>query len=163
MASKRQIKFLGEVAQAARRQVRKKPSGRAMPQNLTEEGRRLGLDAMRTASRCRAKRRDGEGCRNPALKGSTRCLKHGGRVEVPAHPHNIRRFLAGDLPLLRDKNEPDAWDRMNLAEQREFIAMLPSHVAEKSRLVREAARVWSKVQQDGYPAWRRLMADLARA
>ncbi|WP_417729433.1 HGGxSTG domain-containing protein [Roseovarius sp.] len=52
---------------------------------------------MKSAPRCRAKRRDGTPCKAPALRGATRCVKHGGRVEVPAHPHNLRRFFSGAI------------------------------------------------------------------
>jgi hypothetical protein len=163
MREKRRSQFLKDVA-AAVRQALPKPRGKPSPQNMTEEGRALGLEAIRNAPRCRAKRRDGEPCRAAAMRGSTRCLKHGGRVEVPAHPHNVRRLLSGTMDTTeggRDeyRRSREAWDRMNLREQREFIAMLPPEIAKKRNLVIYAANTWPQVEGDGYRSWARLLQD----
>jgi hypothetical protein len=163
MSSKRRRRFLEAVAAAARVKPTK-PRGRPMLGNLTIDGRAKGLEAIRAAPRCRAERRSGGQCRNPAMKGATRCLKHGGRVEVPGHPHNLRRFFEGPPhPSADQVRDREGWDRMTMAEQRELIAMLPSHIASRPKLVRQAARVWREVEHEGYRAWARLMADLARA
>ena len=134
-----------------------------MPKNLTAEGRQKGLAKIREAPRCRAERRSGGRCCNPAMRGATRCLKHGGRVEVPDHPQNIRRFFAGTLDAPPNQlGDREAWEQMTPAAQREFIAMLPRHIASKPRLVHHAARIWREVEHEGYRAWARLMADFAR-
>ena len=85
MRQKRKAQFLMDVATAARKSPRM-PRGRPSPLNLTGEGRKKGLQAMREAPLCRFQRRNGEQCRNAAMRGSSRCLKHGGRVEVPRIP-----------------------------------------------------------------------------
>jgi hypothetical protein len=161
MREKRRAQFLKDVAEAAR-QRRRKPRGRPSPQNMTEEGRRLGLEAIRNAPRCRSVRRNGERCKNPAMKGATRCLKHGGRVEVPAHPHNIRRFFSGITVSEKDsyQRSREAWDQMTYREQREFLAMLPAGIAKKSKLVFYAASVWKQIEKDDFVAWSRLLEDL---
>jgi hypothetical protein len=99
------------------------------------------------------------------MKGSTRCLKHGGRVEVPAHPHNIRRFLAGTMQTTeveRDeyRRSREAWDQMTHREKLDFLAMLPPEIAKKSSLVIHAANTWRQIEDGGYRAWARLMGDL---
>ena len=164
MGEKRRAEFLKAVAEAARRRSRK-PRGLPMPGNMTDEGRRLGLEAIARAPRCRTIRSNGEACKNPAMRGATRCLKHGGRVEVPAHPHNVRRFLAGEFARTEDEQDHyrrsrGAWDRMTPQEQREFVGMLPSDIANKSRLIIYATDVWQQVQDQGYVAWSRLLRDL---
>jgi len=163
MHEKKRAQFLEDVAEAAR-QKRRRPRGRPTPQNLTEEGRRVGLGAMRMAPKCRTRRLNGERCRNPAMKGSTRCLKHGGRVEVPAHPHNIRRFFSNAMSeSVEDQaytRSREAWDQMNWREKLDFVSMLPPDIAKRPRLVIHAAAVWREVQHEGYQAWARLLKDL---
>jgi hypothetical protein len=164
MRQKRKAQFQMDVAEAARKTPRM-PRGRPSPQNLTAAGRANGLEAMLRAPRCRTQRRNGERCRNAAMRGASRCLKHGGRAEVPAHPYNVRRFLSGEMTRADEESQQytrrrQAWDRMSHREQREFLAMLPPEVAKKSSLVIYAAEVWSQIQDEGYPAWRRLLEDL---
>jgi hypothetical protein len=132
---------------------------------MTEDGRRLGLEAIRNAPRCRTIRQNGENCKNAALRGATRCLKHGGRVEVPAHPHNIRRFFDGTIESTECDGDSyrrsrEAWDRMSVREQREFLAMLPPEVAKKFRLVIYAAHIANQFGSDDFVAWSRLMREL---
>jgi hypothetical protein len=160
MREKKRVQFLKDVAEAARRR-RPKPRGRPSPENMTDEGRRLGLDAIRNAPKCRAIRRKGERCKNPAMRGATRCLKHGGRVEVPAHPHNIRRFFTCEEHQRSGyARSRETWDRLNLAEQREFLSMLPLHVARKMRLVLDAWWSWQQVRDQGNPAVSRFLREL---
>ena len=105
MSKRRQLQFLSQVADAAQNASVVKPRGRPVPKNLTEEGRRMGLEAMKAVPRCRAERRDGQPCRKPAMRGATRCLTHGGRTEVPGHPANIRRFLSGQMHRSLERQE----------------------------------------------------------
>ena len=97
MPTSRQLKFTARVAQAACEARIALPRGKPTPENLTASGRAKGLAAMRLAPKCQASRRDGQPCRAAALRGASRCVKHGGRVEVPDHPHNIKRFLSGEM------------------------------------------------------------------
>jgi hypothetical protein len=106
MPTKRQLRFLSAVAEAARATPVPRSRGRPVPENLTDEGRQAGLQAMWSAPRCQAKRRDGQPCQKAALRGATRCPTHGGRVEVPDHPSNVRRFLTGEMHMaLRRQDE----------------------------------------------------------
>ena len=108
-------------------------------------------------------RRNGVKCKNPAMRGATSCLKHGGRVEVPAHPHNIRRFFNGTMGTIQGdsyRGSREAWDQMTLREQRQFVALLPPEVANKSRLVIYAASVWKQIGDDDFVAWSQLLQDL---
>jgi hypothetical protein len=164
----RRIRFLNAVAEAARSRRPRKPRGRPTLANLTEEGRRKGLEGMKTAPRFRAKRRDGTPCRCLAMNGSSRCLKHGGRVQVTVHPHNVRRFFEGKSGLgerrTASPGEPQTgWAAMSTQERRAFIAMLPHHIAGNLNLVREAAQVWSSIEGSDYRAWARMIETLTRA
>ena len=148
MATKRQLKFLASVADAARASTRNR-RGRPNPQNLTEEGRQKGLRGLREAPRCRSKRRDGMPCQAPAIKRATRCLKHGGRTEVPAHASNIRRFMKGKLAgqaarvtsINGEELEAPTDRPMGYLEKREFRAALPELVSLSSRQYDEAVRM----------------------
>lgn len=161
MRQKSRAQFLQAVAEAARR-PKPKPRGRPAPQNMTDEGRQRGLEAIRNAPRCRTIRRNGEQCRCPAMKGSTRCLKHGGRVEVPAHPHNVKRFFAGTLGTQgeEERRSREAWEEMSHREQRDFLAMLPEDIREQPKLVANAASHWKHMDRDDFRAWKRLLEDL---
>lgn len=66
----------------------------------------MGLSVMQAPPSCHTKRRDGIPCKGRRAAGETRCVKHGGRVEVPSHPHNIKHFFAGLLD--REAAEGDA-------------------------------------------------------
>ena len=142
MPTKRQIRFLYAVADAARSAPL--PRGRPKPSNLTERGRRKGLTAMRDAPRCRSTTRAGTPCKNAAMRGASRCLKHGGRVEVPNHPHNIRRFMSGKMHAYYAAQDQfleglAAWDRLSFRDQRELAASLPAHARESSQCLYAAA------------------------
>lgn len=67
------------------------------------------------------------------MRGSTRCLKHGGRVEVPAHPHNIRRFFEGNAAApktsgLSEMSDQEHWDQLPYRLKREVLDILPPKV-----------------------------------
>ena len=160
MPTKRQLRFLSAVAEAARAAPVPRPRGRPVPENLTDEGRHAGLVAMWSAPRCRATRRDGKPCTKPAMRGATRCPTHGGRVEVPEHPANIRRFLTGEMHMsLRKQDEyldgKAAWDRMSRRDQRDLLDALPPSIVRDSRTLYAAAKVWSLSERLPPAEWRR--------
>ncbi len=168
MTTKRQQSFLDEVARAAREARTPGPRGRPTPENLTQEGRALGLRAMQASSRCRSKRRDGTPCKAPALKGATRCVKHGGRVEVPDHPHNLRRFFSGAIHRAAvahtDKvTDRDCWDAMSSSQQRELASVVSERVLRNPARLYQAARVWLEVKDRGYGAYKRFLDEFLRA
>lgn len=151
MPSKRQLRLIASVANAARRARPVRPRGKPTPENLTASGRELGLVKMRAAPRCQAKRRDGQPCRAAALRGATRCIKHGGRVEVPYHPHNIRRFLSGEMhrAMQRHDDFQDAkasWDKLTWKEQMQLVERFPSEVADNPMMLYAAA--WLEQMRD---------------
>ena len=162
--TKRQQRFLDAVARAAREARIPKPRGRPTPNNLTQEGRALGLRAMQVSPRCRAKRRDGRPCKAPALRGATRCVKHGGRIEVPDHPHNIRRLFSGAMARISvAQADKDHWDEMTLTERRELTSIVSERVLRNPARLYEAARVWMVVKDAGYPAYKRFLDSFSRA
>jgi len=168
MTTKRQQRFLDAVAHAAREARPSKPRGRPTPENLTPEGRALGLRAMQASPRCRSKRRDGTPCKAAALKGATRCVKHGGRIEVPDHPHNIRRFFSGAIhraavaqtDMATDR---DCWDAMTSSQKRELCSVVSERVLRSTSHLYQAARVWMVAKDAGYPAYRRFLDAFSRA
>ena len=167
MASKRQQRFLDAVAHAAREARSSKPRGRPTPQNLTPEGRALGLRAMQSSPRCRSKRRDGTPCKAPTLKGATRCVKHGGRVEVPDHPHNLRRFFSramqrAALTQADKETDKDYWNAMTPSQRRELTSIVSERVLRSPARLYQAAKVWMTVRDGGYPAYKRFLDAFAR-
>ena len=163
MSTKRQERFLAQVAEAARKQ-RPKSRGRPNPQNLTEEGRQRGLAAIAAAPRCKATRRNGQPCRAAALRGATKCLKHGGRVQVPDHPHNIRRYFEGRITVKSPSVQTDQqfWDSLSRADRAEVLEVVPEHVIKSSHRLYAAAREWMQIRDKGYPALRRFRLKYSR-
>ena len=146
MPTKRQLRFLQRVTVAAREAKSALPRGRPVPENLTPAGRQNGLQAMRQAPRCTAKRKDGAQCRAMALRGATRCVKHGGRAEVPDHPHNIRRFLSGAMQKALERQDRFnegrvAWNALTPRAQRELVDSLGDDVAITTTVLYSAARL----------------------
>lgn len=167
MTTKRQKHFLDAVTRAARETRTPKKRGKPTPENLTHEGRSLGLRAMQASPRCLSKRRDGLPCKAPALKGAKRCLKHGGRVEVPDHPHNMRRLLSGKIqptPLenASQKSDRNFWDAMQPAQQRELASVVSKRVLTSPSQLYEAAQVWLEVKDRGHAAYKRFLDEFCR-
>ena len=165
MPTKRQTEFLNKVVEAARTIPLPKERGCPMPDNLTKEGRAKGLKAMQEAPRCGSKRRDSQMCQNPAMRGATKCVKHGGRVQVPEHPHNIRRFLSGAMyraaqqqeNYLRDKK---AWELLTSDERRNILISLPDNIVENPRKLFRSAYLLKEAEGSSYIASSRVWAGL---
>lgn len=167
MPNKRQERFFQAVAEAAISNPPTKPRGRPTPDNLTEEGRSKGLTAMQSSKRCKGVNRSGTPCRAPAMRGSKRCLKHGGRVEVPAHPHNIRRFFSGNTVSEKsygsgELSDQEHWEQLPYRLRREVLDILPRHVITNLPRLYLAARVWMEVREANYPAMRRFIDTFIR-
>ena len=89
-------------------------------------------------------------CQAPAIKGATRCLKHGGRTEVPNHPSNIKRFMRGELAgqearvaAINGHETEDSRDRpLGYREGKEFRATLPEFQSLTSQQYDEAVKTW---------------------
>ena len=165
MPTKRQTEFFNKVVEAARSVSLPKPRGCPMPENLTKEGRAKGLKAMQEAPRCRSKRRDGQMCRNPSMRGATKCVKHGGRVLVPKHPHNIRRFLSGDMFLAAQQQEAylldrEAWERLTERERRGFLACLPENIINNPRKLYRSVSLMKDAEGTDYAAMSRVLAGV---
>jgi hypothetical protein len=151
MQANKRKEFIDAVSEAAQSTPLPKPRGRPMPDNLTECGRAKGMSAMRNAPRCCAKRKNGLPCRAPALRGAKRCIKHGGRVEVPEHPHNVRRFLSGEMSRAEQRHKDymrdrDVWNSMSYLERKELMAMVPEGMVDNGRLLYRAAAVFKETQ-----------------
>lgn len=159
MSKSRKQQFLVAVAEAAHARPKVQTSRDGCAENLTEAGRAAGIASMHSAPRCQSKRRDGAQCRAPALRGASKCVKHGGRVQVPSHPANIRRYLNGELDhYLLDASsgspESSAWDAMTVSERRELAALLPKQILRTRPRTEMAAEEWVQVRGHGFRAVR---------
>ena len=152
MPTKRQLQFLDKVAEAAREAPL--PRGRPTPANLTEDGRKKGLQALR----CRSNTKSSSRCKNPAMRGATRCIKHGGRVEVPNHPHNVRRFMTGKIRAYYEEQDrylegKAAWETMSWQQQTELLEALPNIAKQETQTLYAAALVWRLSDVLTFKAW----------
>lgn len=147
-------RFLLAVTEAVRAARPVKPRGTPMPANLSEAGRRKGLEAIRNAPRCQSMKRDGTPCSQPAVRGARRCAIHGGRVEVPSHPSNIRRFMTGTLtvavrtPRTKSHGE-ELWEAMSWRERREFLDKMPDHIRADDDLLFKALTILNPSEEKG--------------
>lgn len=165
MPTKRQTKFFNEVVEAARSIPLPKARGCPMPDNLTIAGRAKGLKAMQESPRCCSRRRDGQMCCNPSMKGATKCVKHGGRVQVPEHPHNIRRFLSGAMHRAKQQQEnylrdKEAWEALTVQERQSFSACLPGNVIDSPRKLYRSIKLLKDAEGSGYAAISRIWAGI---
>ena len=123
---------------------------------------------MQCSPRCKAKRKDGTPCKAPSLRGATRCMKHGGRVEVPNHPHNVRRFFAGYHAKPANDGGPwpsdrDLWEAMSMTDQHEVLSLVSAQTIKNSARLYLAARLWFEVKDRGCLAEKRFLDVFARA
>ena len=71
-------------------------------------------------------------------------MKHGGRVEVPHHPHNVRRFMSGKMHAYYDRQDRfldgmAAWERMSIQGRRDLLNALPPLAVTDKRALYAAA------------------------
>lgn len=168
MGMKKQERFVQAVAAAARFAKPVIQRGRPTPENLTAAGRNTGLQAIQAATRCTSIRRDGQPCRSVAMRGAKRCLKHGGRVEVPDHPHNIRRFLTGTMgkeprPKGASPSDKELWDAMTYPQQREVLSLVSDRTIRDADRLYLAARIWGEVKGQGAKVEQRFFDLFLRA
>lgn len=165
MPTKRQTEFFDKVVEAARSASLPKPRGCPMPENLTKEGRAKGLRSMQEAPRCRSRRRDGQPCRNPSLRGATKCVKHGGRVQVPEHLHNIRRFLSGDMHNAAQRQESyiygqEIWEGLSVQKRRNLLSLLPDNVIQNPRKLYRSVLLLEDTESIGIAATSRVWTGI---
>ena len=162
MPTKRQSQFHKEVAAAARSMKCAARRGQFMPVTMTTESCAKGLLAMRSATRCKGVNRSGKPCQAPAMRRPSRCLKHGGRVVVPEHPHNIRRFFNGETrrpePSESDgMTDQEHWDQLPYRLKREVLDLLPPQVVSNPSKLFLAARIWMEVRESDFPTVRKFL------
>lgn len=95
-------------------------------------------------------------------------MKHGGRVEVPSHPHNIRRFFSGitareAVERVNLQTDREFWEALPPSMQREVASLVSARNLRISARLYQAARVWLEVRDKGYPAQKRFFDEFARA
>lgn len=161
MYTNKQRAFLAAVAEAAR-QSEPRPRNRLNIENLTSVGRAKGLSAMHDAPRCSKTTKSGKTCKNPAMRGAKRCRIHGGRVEVPNHPSNIRAFISGEMhrKIAKQMEYIDGkaiWDSLSSAERRGLVQVLPDQHKNDVYLRHLAARAHKDSKIYGYLPWGRFL------
>ena len=140
-----------------------------MPKNMTEEGRRLGLEAIARAPRCRTIRRNGEHCKKAAMKRrdalpqARRPRRSAGTPSQP--PAALLNGTMGVREAERDdyRRNREAWDKMTRAGAARRLAMLPPEVAKRSKLVFYLASNWPQIEEQGPLAYQRLLRELRGA
>ena len=95
-------------------------------------------------------------------------MKHGGRVEVPAHPHNIKRLFSGAaareaVEQNGEVENMECWDTMTASEKRELCSVVSERVLCNPDRLYQAAQVWMAAKDAGYPAYKRFLDAFARA
>lgn len=60
-------------------------------------------------------------------------MKHGGRVQIPAHHHNISGLLSGKIGRLEHQQanylvDREAWNKLSYREKNELLEILPKYV-----------------------------------
>ena len=106
--------FAQIVRKAADKPRRKCPSSAANGNENLKNGRENYKIAHR-APRCNKPgnlKRTGKPCGAPAVRGGTRCYKHGGMRQVPEHPHNIARLERGEIDarLQHNRDRQQYWE-----------------------------------------------------
>lgn len=168
MGKKKQEIFILAVAEAARCVVPVLARGRPTPANLTVSGRLKGLEAMHAAPRCTAIRIDAKPCTAVAMRGAKRCLKHGGRIEVPDHPHNVRRFMSGKMgkpgrQMVDSHSNKALWEAMTYPQRREVLSLVSEKTIRDADRLYLAARIWSEVKDRGAKAEQQFFNQFLRA
>lgn len=168
MGSRNYSRFLEAVAEAARSKKPVYSRGKPTPENLNTEGRRKGLQAMWSAPRCKGTRRDGERCKAAAMRGAKRCLKHGGRMDVPDHPHNVHRFMTGRLgkpppPKNEGKTDECVWNALTYRQKFELLSLVSEKTRKNPDQLFLAARIWSEVKGRSPQAEQRFFDMFLRA
>lgn len=96
------------------------------------------------------------------MRGSSRCLKHGGRVEVPTHLHSVARFFIGDAVnrksfASQELSDQEHWEQLPYRLKREVFDLLPPDVIPSSPRLVLAARVWMEVRDKNHSTVQRFI------
>ncbi len=154
------VKFAEAVEAAAKARPKRKGRPEAGPM-LAEY--RVPWQRIHEAPGCQVVKRDGSACRNRAVRGSSRCRVHGGRLDVPDHPANAKR---AQLYRTRADGAPARADFYRLppeARKAAQAAYNPSPARKAGRRsrweeLRDGAQAYT--QDDGGRAFRRWIEDI---
>lgn len=103
-------------------------------------------------------KRTGKPCGAPAVRGGTRCYKHGGMRQVPEHPHNIARLERGEIDarLQHNRDRDQYWQLP--AQVKETIDSVSASFPKQFSRKLELARAY--MLDDGGRAYRRIIKNL---
>ena len=103
-------------------------------------------------------KRTGKPCGAPAVRGGTRCYKHGGMRQVPEHPHNIAKLHRGEIDAKvqhnRDRQQYWALPASVKTTIDSVSAPFPRSYSRKLELAR------AYMLDDGGRAYRRIIKNL---
>ena len=103
-------------------------------------------------------KRTGKPCAAPAVRGGTRCYKHGGMRQVPEHPHNIARLGRGEIDArLQHNRDRDQYWQLPAQVKSVIDSVSLSFPRQHSRKL-ELARAY--MLDDGGRAYRRIINNL---
>ena len=102
----------------------------------------------------------GRRCKSWAVRGASRCVKHGGLREVPDHPSNGRAWRSGEIEVHDRKHQAAKWLRETQENKKAGTEMrqllrerrIPAHA------VNVKAGIEAQRQDDNGRAWRRFLA-----
>lgn len=147
--------FAQLVREAADKPRRRSPASAA---NGNDNLRRITPVEALASPRCNKPgilKRTGKRCGAPAVRGGTRCYKHGGMRQVPSHPHNIARLERGEIDarLQHNRDRQQYWE-LPAPIKTTIDSVAASFPREYSRKL-ELARAY--MLDDGGRAYRRLI------
>jgi hypothetical protein len=147
--------FLEKVAEAARKRPKRAGiKGKRLPKSGDPTGlwpAKITCDFLRGAAQVR--------CRSWPMKGATRCVRHGGLRQNPAHPATVRLYQSGEIAKAdqrkRARAELATGDYPELASIRDAIKARTGQKAIPSHVLLEGIR--AAREDDGGMAWRRFL------
>jgi hypothetical protein len=98
------------------------------------------MPRVRQARRCSAHRRDGEPCRNWAIRGGTVCRMHGGAAKQVRHQARVRAIegplrIAVDKAFARWRREVEDWQVRRFLAVADWLGISPDKVTPGDILV----------------------------
>lgn len=152
--------FAALVRKAADKPKRRCPSSANNGNENLKNGRENYKAAAR-APRCNKPgiiERTGERCKAPAVKGGTRCYKHGGMRQVPEHPHNVAKLREGAIDARLQHNRDRDQYRLLPASVKDTIDTVAASFPHQHSRKLELARAY--MLDDGGRAYRRVIKNI---
>lgn len=135
------------------------PQRRTHPNCLAQLRRHPRYDLPQIRRQCSARRTDGGECRAPAVRGSERCWKHGGRQEAPQARGNIMRLLDGRQERIAAYRHNKRTIEQAPPEARAAVAQHaarsdhPGAIADITHNTAQGIEAWQEAQRGAQARW----------